>query len=172
MITVDELNAYTGNYETSAVKSTLIGAAESVVTAYLGYDPVIAQRVYRFLGWGADYCVLPVPGATSVASVKIGDTTLVATQYALEDNMVRLLDTLFTRGVKCEIVYTAGWDAPAIPAAIKHACLRIAALMLDETNGNIGVTGKQYADMSKQFVSYTNYAKYLLPLASYRRESV
>lgn len=172
MITVAELNAFTGNYETNTTKQTLIESAESVVTAYLGYSPISAQRVYRFTGWGADYCVLPVPHVTALTSITIGDTILDIDMYSIDSDTVQLSGAVFTRGAVCTIVYTAGWPADAIPAAIKHACLRIAALMLDETQGNIGVTGKQYADLSKQFVSYTNYNKYLAPLAAYRRESL
>lgn len=55
-----------------------------------------------------------------------------------------------------------------MPSAIKSAILRIAALKLMESNGNIGLTGKSYSDNSRSFLNYTNYNKYLTDLWSLR----
>ena len=86
---------------------------------------------------------------------------LIGNNYKVLDD-----DYYFTRNAKVVIAYTAGWAT--IPNAIKLATLRIAALMYDEAHGNIGITGKQFADLSKQFINYSNYDKYLRPLSRYR----
>ena len=52
---------------------------------------------------------------------------------------------------------------------IKISILRIATLMLMEAGENIGVSSKSFADSSRQFISYTNYKKYLDPLQSLRK---
>jgi hypothetical protein len=55
-----------------------------------------------------------------------------------------------------------------MPSVIVVSILRIATLMLSETGGNIGLTGKSFADNSRTFVNYSNYRKYLAPLDSMR----
>ena len=64
--------------------------------------------------------------------------------------------------------FMAGWDEDSMPSTIRLAVLRIATLMLQETGGNIGLTGKSFADNSRTFVSYSNYRKYLEPLSPLR----
>jgi hypothetical protein len=64
--------------------------------------------------------------------------------------------------------YTAGWEIGQMPSVIVVSILRIATLMLSETGGNIGLTGKSFADNSRTFVNYSNYRKYLQPLDSLR----
>ena len=48
------------------------------------------------------------------------------------------------------------------------AVLRIASLMLAEQGGNIGVTSKSFSDQTRTFVNYSNYNKFLQPLAIYK----
>lgn len=56
------------------------------------------------------------------------------------------------------------WCSEGLPASIKLSILRIATLMLQETGGNIGLTGKSFGDNSRTFINYSNYRKYLQPL--------
>jgi len=56
------------------------------------------------------------------------------------------------------------WGTDVLPASIKLSILRIATLMLQETGGNIGLTGKSFGDNSRTFINYSNYRKYLQPL--------
>ena len=55
-----------------------------------------------------------------------------------------------------------------MPYAIRMAVLRIASLMLAEQGGNIGVTSKSFSDQTRTFVNYSNYNKFLQPLAIYK----
>jgi len=177
LITVSELENYSANFEASAgmtaLKGEIVNAASAVVTDYLGYDPISASRTFRTVGTGMDEILLPVPSVSAVATVTEDGVTLSATNYSLvasgaKYKIERSDGLAFARGVKIVVTYTAGYVAA--PSNMKLAALRIGALMLSETQGNIGVTGKTFADMSKQFVSYTNYDKYLKPLAPYRAE--
>lgn len=60
------------------------------------------------------------------------------------------------------------WGADEMPEVVKLSILRIATLMLSETGGNIGLTGKSFSDNSRTFVNYSNYRKYLQPLDGIR----
>ncbi len=61
------------------------------------------------------------------------------------------------------------WGGKELPAAVPLSVLRIATLMLSETGGNIGLTGKVFGDNSRTFVNYSNYRKYLQPLDPIRK---
>ncbi|MCF0237027.1 MAG: hypothetical protein HUK24_00390 [Sphaerochaetaceae bacterium] len=61
------------------------------------------------------------------------------------------------------------WNDGERPSVVPLSIMRIATLMLCETNGNIGVTSKSFADNSRTFISYANYRKYLQPLDPYRK---
>ena len=179
LITVSELENYSGDFAAdagiAALKSTIVSAASAVVTDYLGYDTASAARTFRTVGTGMDEILLPVPAVTAVTSITEDGVTLSATKYSLvasgqKYKIERSDGLVFLRGVKLVVSYTAGWAT--VPDQIKMAALRIAGLMLSEARGNIGVTSKSFADMSKQFISYTNYDKYLRPIAPYKAEAV
>jgi hypothetical protein len=87
------------------------------------------------------------------------------------DDHIRYIDyaTKFPVGEdNISLSYTAGWEIGQMPSVIVVSILRIATLMLSETGGNIGLTGKSFADNSRTFVNYSNYRKYLAPLDSLR----
>ena len=169
LISVEELNEYTQNFETAAYKTTLVGAASDIVEGYLGYTVTSAVRTHELISFGTDAILLPVPNVTAVSTISVDGVVLSGADYMLLQGRL-FAQIIFTnsipRGNKIAITYTAGFVT--VPDIIKTAALRIAALMLEETNGNIGTTGKTFADMSKQFISYTNYDKYLRPLSGYK----
>lgn len=177
LVSVAELEAFTGNVETdnTTLKTSLCAAASSVVTDHLGYDPTSATRSFRTVGVGLDFLILPIPAVASITSITEDGVALAATAYGLVQHgskyWVERTDGLaFARGAKLIVTYVAGYSAT--PDIIKHAALRIAALMLEESHGNIGVSSKSFADLSKTFINYTNYGKYLAPLAPYVAESI
>jgi len=60
-----------------------------------------------------------------------------------------------------------------IPAEIILTILRIAALLESESNQNIGVTSKQFADSgNRTFVNFTSFQKYLFPISRYRLKRI
>jgi len=46
--------------------------------------------------------------------------------------------------------------------------LQIASLMLEETGGNIGITGKSFDDNSRNYINYTNFDRWLKKLDGLR----
>lgn len=170
LITVDQLNEFVGDTSVSTVKMDIVAAASEIVQDFLGYNPTSSERIYRFIGMDNDTIVLPIPGASAITSIYLDDELRAATDYELDTNlnMVRCLSGFyFIRDKEVKIIYTAGFAT--IPSHITHAAERIAGLMWSEAQGNIGLTSKSFADMSRNFVSYTNYDKYLKPLSSLRK---
>ena len=169
-------NTYSGNYEDASeavqLKGAFLSTAEDIVTSYLGFDP--KQQEYTDVvasGSGSRRLYLRARNITSVEALTVGmvkvDTTLVAPC----DDHIRFVDhtTKFPIGEdNIRLSYTAGWGIEQMPSVIVVSILRIATLMLSETGGNIGLTGKSFADNSRTFVNYSNYRKYLQPLDSLR----
>ncbi|MDD4012478.1 MAG: hypothetical protein PHI83_10055 [Sphaerochaetaceae bacterium] len=60
------------------------------------------------------------------------------------------------------------WSAQEMPEVVRLSILRVATLMLSESGGNIGLTGKSFDGNSRTFINYSNYRKYLQPLDPFR----
>jgi hypothetical protein len=60
------------------------------------------------------------------------------------------------------------WTAEQMPEVVKLSILRVATLMLSESGGNIGLTGKSFDNNNRTFINYSNYRKYLQPLDGVR----
>ncbi|MPM46042.1 hypothetical protein SDC9_92736 [bioreactor metagenome] len=169
-------NTYSGNYEDSSeavlLKTAFLSTAEDIVASYLGFDP--KQQEYTDIvcsGTGSRRLYLRARNITSVGALTVGTASVDTTQVKAYDDYISFIDhaTKFPIGEDNIIVsYTAGWDMQEMPSVIVVSILRIATLMLSETGGNIGLTGKSFADNSRTFVNYSNYRKYLQPLDSMR----
>jgi len=56
-----------------------------------------------------------------------------------------------------------------LPDSIKITILRIAALLENESGGNIGITGNSFENGgTRTFVNYTNFGKFLHPISNHR----
>jgi hypothetical protein len=169
-------NTYSGNYEDASeavlLKGAFLSTAEDIVISYLGFDP--KQRDYADIvcsGTGSRRLYLPVRNITSVQSLIVGTASMDITLVKAYDDYISFIDhtTKFPIGEdNIRLSYTAGWGIEQMPSVIVVSILRIATLMLSETGGNIGLTGKSFADNSRTFVNYSNYRKYLQPLDSLR----
>jgi hypothetical protein len=176
IVTVDMFNSYSGNYEDSAdailLKEAFLLSAEEIVDGYLGYDPVTQLYTDVILsGTGAYTLYLPARNTTVLHAISVNETDMDPLGFTLSDDRIRAIGTrwAFPLGTDNIIMsYTAGWETSFMPSVITLSILRVATLMLSEMGGNIGLTGKSFADNSRTFINYSNYRKYLQPLDSLR----
>ena len=100
---------------------------------------------------------------TNVWSVKVNGKDISCYEHGVSSVTLpfRVCD-----GLEIVIDYDTGWQT--VPELIKMSILRIAALLLTEANGNIGITSKSFGDNSRNFLNFTNFQKYLDPLSAYR----
>lgn len=176
IVTTDMFNTYSGNFEDSGealmLKEAFLSSAQEIAIGYLGYDPTAQQHTDVILsGSGSHKLYLPSRQVTALHTIRVCDTELDPEEFILSDDHMRKRDYhwIFPLGVDNIILsYTAGWESSLMPSVITLSILRIATLMLNETNGNIGLTGKSFADNSRTFINYSNYRKYLQPLDSLR----
>ena len=174
--TLDMLNTYSGNFEESVeaaqLKTAFLAAAEEIATSHLGFDP--GARSYTDVvasGTGMRRLYLPSRNIISVEALTMGGCAVDPSHVAACDDHIVFIDhtVKFPYGEDNILLsYTAGWERETMPAVITLSILRIATLMLSETGGNIGLTGKSFADNTRTFINYSNYRKYLQPLDSLR----
>jgi hypothetical protein len=77
-----------------------------------------------------------------------------------------------------EIENDAGWgitpdddliNRDYVPSIIKMTVLRIASLLQTESDGNIGISSKSFADSgTRTFINTVNFDKYLIQLSNYK----
>lgn len=170
LITLEEFRKYNNYYEedTDDMCSSFIEAAEDMVIDYLGYDPNINDYVEEDIGIGGSKLytrVTPIQGFSYITS-KEQDIDFSDIAYNSKYIYSRSNSNVFKEGRSYLVAYSAGYKK--IPQVIKLAVLRISSLMLAESNGNIGLSGKSNPDQSRTFISYANYDKYLKPLVNLR----
>jgi len=176
IVQVDTFNTYSSNYEDSAeaiaLKEIFLLSSEQIVTDYLGFRPLLQSYTDEVLsGGGMKRLYVPARKIVSVESLSIDHLPVSPSLLVLQDDHVRFKDNkrLFPHGEDNILIsFTAGWSVEAMPDVITLSILRIATLMLSETGGNIGLTGKSFADNSRTFINYSNYRKYLQPLDALR----
>ena len=169
-------DTYSGNYEDAVeavqLKGAFLSSAEDIVASYLGFDP--KHQEYSDIvcsGTGSRRLYLRARNITSIEKLTVETTSVDPSLVAACEDHIRFVDhsTKFPVGEDNIVVsYTAGWEIGQMPSVIVVSILRIATLMLSETGGNIGLTGKSFSDNSRTFVNYSNYRKYLQPLDSLR----
>ena len=173
-IPIESFNAYSGNWEDSEraveCKRMFLSAAEQIVKDYLGYDPTLSERTDELEGSLVKGIWLPAVNVREIICVEADGHELPPDEYRLSGDRLttnRNSQSPFMQGY-FTVTYTAGWADDEMPALIILSVLRIATLMLTEGNGNIGLTGKSFADNSRTFINYSNYRKYLQPLDGLR----
>lgn len=86
-----------------------------------------------------------------------------------EDTTMQLIYIEAAENVVEDYLGKALTDFTTIPGIIKLTILRIAALMQTESDGNIGITSKQFSESgSRTFIKTTRYDEYLLPISRYK----
>ena len=121
-------------------------------------------------GTNAYHLLLPSRNIKELISLSVDGELIPSSSILLMDDRIRFKDhhRTFPKDKSVIITYKGGWQKEEMPAVIRLSIMRIATLMLSETNGNIGLTGKSFADNSRTFINYSNYKKYLEPLDGLR----
>lgn len=170
IITIDIFNTYTGNWENdesvNALKEMYLNAAQDKVETFLGYPTEEAEHTLTLSGIGESLLYVPFRPIKSVRTLRVNGEEINEDDYVFSDDTIKLVNgRRFPQGednVLLSIV--SGWQVDDVPDSVMMAILRIASLMLQESNGNIGLTGKSMGDNSKTFINYSNYSKYLEPI--------
>lgn len=170
-----DFSQYSGFFPTEeSIITGYLAAAQRVVEDYLGYPLVRSKHFYYkrqlFDSTGILLDNLPVRS--------IGEFTINGCAPECWDGSfrewgleypVRYNDMVYVEYFAGYGTQTAtGWDFSDLDPIIRMTILRIASLIHQESQGNIGTTGANLGGVSRTFTNYTNYDKFLKPLNSLR----
>ena len=167
LVTLNQFRQYTNYFEEDPdnLLSSYIDSAERVVIDYLGYDPTVNEYDEYFSGIGDYKLYLHAQPIEFVNYIEKDGVEMDMFDLQWKGPYIYNINhkKVFERGEdNFHVQYSAGYKE--IPPLIQLSVMRIAALMLEEQGGNIGVTSKSFGDNSRTFINYSNYLKYLQPL--------
>lgn len=170
LVTIEEFNVFSNNYESSdevvALKYQILKSAQSVVESYLNYSLESHICVDEHVGCNNNRIYLNSRPVAMVNWVRVNGLFLDDFGFDCQ-SVYRTDDKVFDYRDRVMIEYET--NITAAPPLVKQTILRIATLMLMESNENIGVTGVSAPDgMGRTYINYNNYSKYLEPLHDYR----
>jgi hypothetical protein len=171
-VSLENFQNYTGVYDKEQLQQSCIDSATDIVKDYLGYDPELNEYTELLDGKGAQELQLKAKPIKFISALHMEGPPFEAggVYFNSASEFLYLRNGVFTAGVKnIEITYIAGYDEGEMPDIIKATVLRIAAILQAESDSNIAVTSKSFADSgTRTFINYTDFSKYLLPISSYK----
>jgi hypothetical protein len=178
-VTVEELQKYSNVYGDSDLQQSYIDSAENIVNSYLGYSPIFHNYIHCFNGTGTNELQLKAKPIQTIISIEInGEHVPLSEFYNTADSEFIYYNKIFPCGKRnIKIEYNAGWGTSIdnennityLPEIIKMTVLRIASILQAESDSNIAVSSKSFADSgTRTFINYTDYSKYLFPISIYK----
>lgn len=173
LIDLNYFNTFTNDYETSeevdAIKTDCILAAQKIIENYVGY--LVEETEYKetFNNIYNDFIVLR-GFVTKINTLKIDDVNIDTNNITVDRYYLYVKNYTNYKNCKIEINYNIGWTTENVNNVFKITIAEIATLLYLQSHKNIGITGLVGQDgMSRTFVNYTNFDKYLKKLEGYRR---
>jgi hypothetical protein len=179
-VSVEELQKYSNVYGETDLQKSYIDSAENIVNTYLGYSPTLHNYTQYFDGNGTHELQLKAKPIQNIISVEIDNESIPLSEfYNVIDSEYLYYNKIFPCGKRnIKIEYNAGWgitldddiaNSEYVPTIIKMTVLRIASILQAESDSNIAVSSKSFADSgTRTFINYTDYSKYLLPISIYK----
>jgi hypothetical protein len=179
-VPVTELQKYSNVHGENSLQQSYIDSAENIVNAYLGYSPTLHAYNQISDGSGTHELQLKAKPIQTISDVEINGESIPSSEFhnTICSEFI-YYNKIFSHGKRnIKIEYNAGWgitpdddvaNSEHLPEIIKMTVLRIATLLQSESDGNIGVTSKSFADSgNRTFVNTVNFDKYLIQISSYK----
>jgi hypothetical protein len=169
-VSVEEFQKYSSVYGDTDLQQSYIDSAEDVVKNYLGYSPTLHGYTYFCAGNGSHELQLRARPIQTIVNVEINKEPIPLSEfYFPNDGEFLYYNKVFPLDSNVKVEYSAGYLDADLPQIIKMTVLRIASILQAESDGNVAITSKSFADSgTRTFTNYTNFDKYLLPISSYK----
>jgi hypothetical protein len=179
-VSLEEFKKYTNIYGEDAIQQSYIDSAENIVNIYLGYSPTLHNYIHYFNGNRTSELQLKAKPIQSIINVEINNESISIPEFYIAiDSEFIYYNKIFPYGKRnIKVEYEAGWgitpnddvvNSEYLPTVIKMTVLRIAALLQTESDSNIGVTSKSFADSgTRTFINTINFDKYLIQISNYK----
>ena len=173
LVTVSEFNTYSNNMETAtdiaSMKESFLKTAQEIVSEYLGYSVENSEHDDYISAIGQPTLFLFAFPVTSVLALTLSGSEIPSSDYSIRGRGLRLNDGVWPVGIdNVHCRYMAGWTSQTVPEEVKTTIKQIASLLLQESGGNIGITGKSFNENSRTYINYTNFDKWLKKLDAFR----
>lgn len=170
---INKFRAYINYYESSPEIDSLVEGylktATQIVESFLGYP--LHRKHHKqtiHLANPTDHIYLNASPICSIEDICVNGFPIDLTTIDISGDKLSTFDGSEPFNGKVDVSFCAGFPFDELPPLIEQTILRIASLLWSEQDGNIGVTSKSFADGSRNFVSYTNYRKYLQEIEAYK----
>jgi hypothetical protein len=179
-ISVEKLQKYSNVYGEADLQQNYIDSAENIVNTYLGYSPTLHHYLQYFDGTGTNELQLKAKPITAIINVEINGENIPLSEFStFFDNEFIYYNKIFLYGKRnIKVEYEAGYgitidddvaNSQYVPSIIKMTVLRIAALLQSESDSNIGIQSKTFADSgTRTFINTVNFEKYLIQISNYK----
>jgi hypothetical protein len=179
-VKIEELKEYSGAHDEDNLLQNYIDTAENIVNTYLGYSPTLHNYIQYFDGTGTNELQLKSKPIANIISIEIdGQSIPLSEFYNTFSSEFIYYNNIFPNGKRnIKIEYDAGWgitvdddiiNGDYLPRIIRMTVLRIASLLQTESDGNIGVQSKSFADSgTRTFINTVNFDKYLIILSAFK----
>jgi hypothetical protein len=178
-VSVEEFAKYSNVFGEENIQQHYIDSAENIVSNYLGYSPTLHDYIHRFDGTGTNELQLKARPIKELTGIEINGENVSTAEFSFGDTEFIQFTQIFPGGNQnVKVTYQAGWgitpgddviNGEFVPPVIKMSVLRIAALLQSESDSNIGITSKSFADSgTRTFINFTNFDKYLIPISFYK----
>lgn len=166
MVTTAEFKKYSKKMEEDVAGEALyqayIDAAESILQAFLSYNPAAATYTGQlYYGDGKPYLQLKAKPITALTAVSVDGVSRTVGDFSVDQEMIiEKTGVVFPVGSTVLVTYTAGYSP--IPGIVKIVILEIATLLSMEAGENIGVSSTSFdGGNTRSFINYTDFKKYL-----------
>lgn len=163
IVTVEELQKYSGDFNTSILDDTFIGSAQERVEGYLGYKIEEQDYTYSEVGFRGNFVELDAP-IIQITSLTLNGVAL--SEYTVVRDVVNFPSVI---NGTLEISYSGGYQT--IPSSIKEAVLGLAGKKKKTSGTAINASGFNMPDgVSTNYIPNTDTSdfKFLAPISSYR----
>lgn len=173
LVTLTEFNTFMNDYETSdnvnALKTNCILSAQKIVQNYLNYELEEKTILESFTNIYNDFiCVKNY--ITKINSLVLDSVEVNSSNITYDKYYIYITNYTNYKGIDVKVSYDTGYNSDTCPELIKLTILQIGTLIYMQTNKNIGITGLLGQDgISRTFINYTNFDKYLINLNGYKR---
>ena len=163
------INYYESSPEIDSLVENYLKTATQIVESFLGYPLHRKHHKQTIHLVNPTNCIyLNASPICSVDEVFVDGCPIDLTMIDISGDKLSTFDGSEIFNGKVTISFCAGFPFDELPPLIEQTILRIASLLWSESDGNIGVTSKSFADGSRNFISYTNYKKYLQEIEAYK----
>ena len=170
---INKFRAFVNYYESSEDIDSLVEGylktATQIVESFLGYP--LHRKHHKqtiHLANPTDHIYLNASPVCSIEDICVNGFPIDLATIDISGDKLSTFDGNEIFNGKVTISFCAGFPFDELPPLIEQTILRIASLLWSEQDGIFGVTSKSFADGSRNFVSYTNYRKYLQEIDDYR----